>query len=75
MNRQTVLRPAISRLRVKQRKGFPTRHSFPRSTRILAYRVSKAFPRGGCISLVPAHSGRNSPVSNMLNPVQSLATP
>jgi hypothetical protein len=37
MNRQTVLRPAISRLRIKNRKGFPSRHSFTRSTRILAY--------------------------------------
>src|ERR1700687_1114170 len=37
MNRQTNVNPAISRLRIKNRKGFPSRHSFTRSTRILAY--------------------------------------
>jgi hypothetical protein len=37
MNRQTNVKPAISRLRIKHRKGFPSRHSFTRSTRLLAY--------------------------------------
>jgi hypothetical protein len=37
MNRQTNVNPAISRLRIKNRKGFPSRHSFTRSTLILAY--------------------------------------
>jgi hypothetical protein len=37
MNRQRACAPALSRLRTKNRKRFPSRHSFTRSTRIVAY--------------------------------------
>jgi len=37
MNRQRACAPALSRLRTKNRKHFPSRHSFTRSTRIVSY--------------------------------------